>query len=95
MQDDVFSWHDEKAESNARDHGITFEEARAAFNDAFAVQWQDDSQEDLEPRYSMLAYDGSRLLFIAFTERNGRNHIISARRVTPSEKRKYNAENEG
>jgi uncharacterized DUF497 family protein len=88
MQDDEFSWRDEKAESNAKNHGVTFEQARNAFNDAFAVQWQDDSQDDPEPRYSMIAMDESRLLFIAFTERDDRYHIISARRATHIERRK-------
>ena len=36
MQDRDFVWDDTKAASNWLDHGITFETARAAFDDALS-----------------------------------------------------------
>jgi uncharacterized DUF497 family protein len=33
MRDDDFEWDDEKAISNFAKHGVTFEQARAAFDD--------------------------------------------------------------
>ncbi len=33
MQDDAFEWADDKAASNFRKHGVTFETARWAFSD--------------------------------------------------------------
>jgi hypothetical protein len=52
MQDDEFEWDDRKAASNARRHGITFEEARAAFHDLDNVE-EDDPDPD-EARFARL-----------------------------------------
>jgi uncharacterized DUF497 family protein len=38
MRDGEFEWDDAKAALNGQNHGVTFEMARAAFNDAFAVE---------------------------------------------------------
>ncbi len=45
MQDEDFSWDDDKAARNWSDHGVTFEMAREAFKDAFAVEWSDAAQD--------------------------------------------------
>ena len=44
MQDRDFEWDDTKAASNWLDHGITFETARAAFDDALSVDREDTRQ---------------------------------------------------
>lgn len=93
MQDDEFEWDDGKAASNQRDHGVTFEMAREAFRDAFAVEWIDDRQDAAEPRFAMLAMVESRLLFVAYTMRGDRIRIISARKAEPQERRRYHDEN--
>ena len=36
MRDDEFEWNDKKTARNFRDHGVTFETARLAFNDPTA-----------------------------------------------------------
>jgi len=41
MQDDIFDWHDAKAASNWRDHGVAFSYAVKVFRDPFAVEWID------------------------------------------------------
>jgi uncharacterized protein len=41
MQDEDFEWDDAKAVQNLRDHGVSFEMARDAFTDPFAVEWVD------------------------------------------------------
>jgi uncharacterized DUF497 family protein len=94
VQDREFEWHEGKAARNAQDHGVTFEMARAAFRDAFAVEWRDDSQDAAEPRYSMLGTVDGRLLYVAYTERKGRVRVISARRATARERKRYHEENE-
>ena len=50
MQDSEFTWDDEKAGRNWRDHGVTFEMAREAFRDPFAVEWIDTAQDPHEER---------------------------------------------
>ena len=41
MQDYEFEWDDDKAAANLRDHGISFEVARNAFDDIFGVEFED------------------------------------------------------
>jgi uncharacterized DUF497 family protein len=51
IQDETFEWDDKKAARNWRDHAISFEMGRAAFNDGFAVirvdNYHDDEENDL------------------------------------------------
>ncbi|HST74885.1 MAG TPA: BrnT family toxin [Acetobacteraceae bacterium] len=93
MRDGEFEWADAKAALNRQNHGVTFEMARAAFSDAFAVEWQDDAQDAAEPRIVMLGMVEHRLLFVAYTVRKNRIRIISARRAEPHERRRYHDEN--
>lgn len=52
MQDDEFEWDDDKAARNFVKHAITFERARAAFDDPEAID-RDDPDPD-EERFSRL-----------------------------------------
>ena len=80
---DEFEWDDAKAASNWLEHGVRFAAARDAFNDPFSVEWVDADQNTGERRLSMVAMVDSRLLFIAFTMRDDRIRIISARKPNP------------
>jgi hypothetical protein len=42
MPDGEFEWDDAKAAANLAKHGVSFEQARAAFGDAFAIDFVDD-----------------------------------------------------
>jgi len=93
MQDGNFVWDDDKAARNWRDHGVSFEMAREAFADAFAVEWVDAEQDRSEERYAMIGMVENRLLFVAYAMRGVRIRIISARKAEPYERRKYHDEN--
>jgi len=93
MQDELFEWDDAKAAQNWRDHGVSFEMAREAFADAFAVEWVDAAQDSREERYAMIGMVEARLLFVAYALRGERVRIISARKAEPYERRKYHDEN--
>ena len=93
MPDDTFDWDNAKAVRNLRNHGVTFEIARDAFLDAFAVEWIDDSQDVREQRFCMLGMVENRLLFVSYTLRGDRIRIISARKAEPHERRRYHEEN--
>jgi uncharacterized protein len=93
MQDEHFEWDDDKAAQNWRDHAVTFEMARDAFKDAFAIEWIDAAQDTSEERYGMIGMVENRLLFVAYTMRGERIRIISARKAEPYERRKYHDEN--
>lgn len=82
-----FEWDDAKAAANAKKHGITFEEASTVFDDADAL----DAPDLLDPMRSVLIGRSheSRVLFVVNIERGDRIRIISARRASPAQRKKY------
>lgn len=91
--DDGFEWDDAKASLNWKKHGVTFEMARNAFHNAFAIEWLDDVQDAAEPRFVLLGMVEHRLPFVAYTMREDRIRIVSARKGEPHERRRYHDEN--
>lgn len=88
---DEFEWDVKKAAANLTKHRVSFEVAREAFDDPFAVGWL-EGHEHGEERYNLLGFVANRLLCVAYTLRNGTTRIISARHATPAtpyEKRVY------
>ncbi len=92
MNDGKFQWDDAKAASNIADHGVTFEAAREAFADPFALDWLDESEDYGEDRYAMIGMAEGRLLYLAYTMRGEAIRIISARGAEPHERRQYHEE---
>ncbi len=95
MQDDEFEWDDAKARSNKAKHNITFEMARDAFEDAFAVYEPDLSGSLAEDQFFLIAFAEVHILAISFCYRGPRIRIISARRATRYEGRRYYQANAG
>lgn len=93
MEDEDFEWDDTKAAANVAKHGVTFEMARDAFDDPFAVGWSDEGHDYGEARYCLLGMVEGRVLFVAYTLRDDRTRIISARGARPNERRRYHEEN--
>lgn len=93
MRDDDFEWDDVKAARNRRDHGVSFEMAREAFDDRHGVERVDRRHDDHEERLALIGMAGQLLLFVSFTLRDERIRIISARKVEPHERRRYHNEN--
>ena len=93
MQDDEFEWDDEKAARNLASHGVSFEAARLAFDDAFAVVREDRRQDYGEDRFILLGMVHEHLLVVSYTIRGERVRIISARLAEPQERRRYHEEN--
>ena len=89
----IFEWDPEKAESNARKHGVTFDEASTVFRDPLGLLMPDPDHSLNEERYLVLGMSNrQRLLVVAFAERPPRTRLISARRATPREWRRYEKE---
>jgi len=84
-----FEWDEEKAAANFDRHGVSFETAKKAFDDPFALEYQDDRSNYGEERYILLAIVDERLLFVVYTMRDEIHRIISARGALPNERRKY------
>ncbi len=85
MQTDDFKWEDAKAAENVTKHGVSFEDATFAFDDADGVDEIDDSGRFDEVRFKLTASVGQRLLVVIDTERATRKRIISAREAEPHE----------
>ena len=86
-----FEWDINKAASNQKKHGISFEEAQSVFYDDFAAQFYDDNSES-EDRFLMLGMSSeARILIVCHCERDSGNtiRIISARKATRSERKFY------
>jgi uncharacterized protein len=89
-----FEWHKAKAEANFSAHGVTFDLAATVFTDPFAIERLDDRNDYGEERFVMIGMaEGNTLLFVAYTEREERIRIISARRATQIEQEAYFRQN--
>ena len=84
-----FEWDDRKAARNLRMHGVSVEEALTALADPRAIEAPDlaDARRWITIGYSAL----QRVLFVVHTEalRGGRTRIISARKASSGQRRKY------
>jgi uncharacterized DUF497 family protein len=89
MRNDQFEWWDEKAASNWRDHGVTFDQAAKAVGDHFAIEAIDDRAEYGEERINLIGMCEGVLLHVTYTEREERIRIISARRAERHEQDNY------
>ena len=92
MKDDAFEWDDAKAAANQHKHGVSFEMARDLFNDAFAIEWADNTNG--EARFLTVGMVENTLILAVYTMRGDRIRIISARMAEPFERRRYHHENQ-
>ena len=85
-----FEWDREKAKRNLAQHGITFEEARKVFYDDLARVTDDPDHSIGEGRLLIFGTSNARrLLLVSFVEREGAIRIISARKATSHERKRY------
>lgn len=86
----LFEWDRQKAESNLRDHGVRFEEAQTVFTDSLAITLADPDHSEDEERFIDIGLSSNqRVLVVSYTERGLYIRLISARRATPGERRRY------
>jgi uncharacterized DUF497 family protein len=88
-----FEWDETKARSNARKHGVRFEDAMLVFADPYALVEQ-DRLEGSELRWQTLGLAGGIvLLLVAHTVRNEQEdeiiRIVSARKAVRKERKRY------
>ena len=87
-----FEWDDEKARFNADKHKVTFQQAITAFDDPFALIAPDEKHSTAaEVREWLIGESDDGVLVVVFTkrERSRAYRIISARRASRREKRRY------
>lgn len=87
-----FQWDDRKAESNAKKHGVSFEEASTVFYDPHALRINDDAHSDEEDRFVIMGLSSvARVLTVChcYREPDDIIRIISARHATKQEQAVY------
>ncbi|HEX3581593.1 MAG TPA: BrnT family toxin [Thermoanaerobaculia bacterium] len=88
-----YEWDPEKDGINQRLHGVSFAEASTVFLDPLAATVPDERYAMDEFRFRTTGYSlTNRLVIVAHADRGGRIRIISARGVTPAERRQYEQE---
>lgn len=86
-----FEWDSNKAQSNLKKHGVTFDEASSVFVNPLALIFDDEEHSTEEQREIIVGHStAGRVLLVSFTER-GKDliRIISARRATKKERQDY------
>ena len=88
----LFEWNIDKNLSNIEKHGISFKEAATVFGDDNSTMLEDENHSDGEERFWVIGFSKNmRLLTICHCLRESDSiiRIISARRATKPEMRKY------
>lgn len=83
-------WDSDKADSNLKKHGVSFEEAATALLDPMALA-QEDAVSEGESRWVLIGMSAQmRLLTVVYTlRRQDRVRLISARKATRKETKHY------
>ncbi|RPI71859.1 MAG: BrnT family toxin [Desulfobacteraceae bacterium] len=87
-----FQWDLQKAETNTKKHGISFEEAKTVFYDEKALLINDPDHSEIEDRYILLGMSHKiRLLVVChcYPEREDTIRIISVRKASKTEQMRY------
>ena len=89
----LFIWDPDKAETNAKKHGISFDLAVTVFHDPFHLSVLDGKERGEERWVTIgLAADSQTLVVVHLYREAGSNElvrIISARKATRKEKKQY------
>jgi uncharacterized protein len=87
-----FEWDNKKNIKNKRKHGISFELASLIFHDSCLISMPDHRHN--EERWQSIGQIDGVIIYVAHTIGEDENaeeiiRIISARKATPSEERRY------
>jgi uncharacterized DUF497 family protein len=91
-----FEWDDAKNRGNQHKHGVSFELAQLVFNDPYALTLQDRIERGEERWHAIGLVAATVVLVIAHTvraqEAGETIRIISARKATRQERKRYEAQ---
>ena len=88
IEDFIFQWDKKKNAINKQKHGVAFEDAAFVFLDENALDFPDVLHSIDEERRIVIG-KVENVLYVVYTEREEALRIISARKATPSERRRY------
>ena len=92
MSEISFEWDSSKAASNAKKHGVSFEEARTVFYDECALVMPDPDHSSAEERFIIMGLGSAlRILVVVrcFRKSGSSIRVISARRAGTKEQKPY------
>ena len=90
-----FEWDGRKANDNLARHGVSFGEVLTVFGDPLGRITDDPRHSEAEERFVLLGQSAQRrMLVVMFTERGDAIRLISARRATRRERRRYEEDEE-
>jgi len=87
-----FEWDKKKDKTNAKKHGVSFDEARTVFYDEQAIQFYDPEHSDEEDRFILLGTSFKLKTLVVchcFREDETKIRIISARKADSEEEQVY------
>jgi len=73
-----FEWDNKKNDANQKKHGISFEEAKTAFDDPLRMIARDTAHGQREKRFYCFGVVGKGILTVRFTIRERNVRIIGA-----------------
>ena len=85
-----FEWDENKNQLNQQKYGISFEEAKEIFYDTVFTSVSEKIDYGEIREISIGRIQSVLIVAVVHTNRNGKVRIISARKATPKERRKYN-----
>ena len=85
----AFQYDPTKAETNLKDHGVSFSDAEGVFFDPLALHGPDPDAEGEERFVAMGLGSAGQILVVVYTMRGEDIRLISARRATRREIRDY------
>jgi len=89
----TYEWDEQKAQSNLRKHGVSFDEAETVFDDPLAITIPDPDHSKAELRFVDIGQsDKGRVLVVTYTGRGKQTRLINARIATRTERIKYEEE---
>lgn len=84
------TWNTTKAAMNLRKHGVRFEEASTIFDDPLIIVMDDPWHSYEEERLLAMGQSSSgKLLVLSYVVRDDETRLITARRATMTERRRY------
>lgn len=86
----MYEWDDEKAAANLDKHGVSFQEAASAAEDAPLFLGEDNRRDYGERRFLSIGISRmDRIVTWVWTRRNGKTRLISARLASRRERQIY------
>ena len=86
----TFEWDEDKARENLKKHKVSLDEAQTVLMDPWSITIPDPDHSMDEERFIDVGPSArGRSLVVVYTERGANIRLISCRKATPSERRKY------